>query len=127
MSAESVQPALVRELTGRRSSRFRSGDFLVVIAFLLLAVIVLCALNIVFWGVYEQQGNTIQLFADRNTDWHIFGWEMPSTWFQAINPMFIFVVTPLLNMLWTWQSARRSEPMSVSKMGIGCLLLLRGC
>ena len=36
MSAESVQPALVRELTGRRSSRFRSGDLLVVIAFLLL-------------------------------------------------------------------------------------------
>jgi proton-dependent oligopeptide transporter, POT family len=79
-------------------------------------LVVLCLLNVVFWGVYEQQGNTIQLFADRNTDWHIFGLQMPSPWFQAINPMFIFLFTPFLNMFWSWQSARRSEPGSVAKM-----------
>jgi POT family proton-dependent oligopeptide transporter len=50
-------------------------------------LIVLCALNVVFWMVYEQQGNTIQIFADHNADWHVFGWQMPSTWFQAFNPM----------------------------------------
>jgi POT family proton-dependent oligopeptide transporter len=86
-------------------------------------LIVLCALNVVFWGVYEQQGNTIQIFADKNADWHIFGYELPSTWFQAINPMFIFLFAPLLNIYWAWQSKRRSEPASVTKMGIGCVLL----
>ena len=80
-------------------------------------------MNVVFWGVYEQQGNTIQLFADRNTDWHIFGWEMPSTWFQSVNPMFIFLFTPLLNLFWGWQSARGKEPASVTKMAMGCVLL----
>ncbi|TMG88222.1 MAG: ABC transporter permease, partial [Betaproteobacteria bacterium] len=40
----SSQAALVRELTGRRLSRFRSGDLLVLIAFLMLAAIVVCAL-----------------------------------------------------------------------------------
>ena len=40
----SSQAALVRELTGRRLSRFRSGDLLVLIAFLMLAAIVICAL-----------------------------------------------------------------------------------
>jgi len=89
----------------------------------IIGLVVLCMLNIVFWGVYEQQGNTIQLFADRNTDWHIFGVELPSTWFQAVNPMFIFLLTPLLNMYWGWQSRRGSEPASVSKMTIGCVLL----
>jgi proton-dependent oligopeptide transporter, POT family len=84
---------------------------------------VLMLLNIVFWGVYEQQGNTMQLFADRNTDWHIFGLEMPSTWFQAVNPFFIFTLTPLLNMFWTWQSRRATEPPSVTKMALGCTLL----
>ena len=44
---------------------------------------VLCALNIVFWGCYEQQGNTMQLWADRNTNWNILGFTVPSTWFQA--------------------------------------------
>ena len=89
----------------------------------IIGLVVLCMLNIVFWGVYEQQGNTIQLFADRNTDWHIFGVELPSTWFQAVNPMFIFLLTPLINMYWGWQSRRGSEPASVSKMTIGCVLL----
>ena len=44
-------------------------------------LVLLMLLNVVFWAVYEQQGNTIQIFADRNADWHLFGWEMPSTWF----------------------------------------------
>ena len=86
-------------------------------------LMVLALLNIVFWGVYEQQGNTMQLFADRNTDWHIFGFEMPSTWFQAVNPMFIFLLTPFLNMFWTWQSRRGKEPASVTKMAMGCVML----
>jgi len=87
------------------------------------ALIVLCALNIVFWGCYEQQGNTMQLWADQNTDWTIFGWTMPSTWFQAFNPMMIFAFAPLLNMVWAWQSRRGKEPDSVQKMALGCFLL----
>jgi POT family proton-dependent oligopeptide transporter len=86
-------------------------------------LIVLMLINVVFWAVYEQQGNTMQLFADRNTDWHIFGFEMPSTWFQAVNPFFIFALTPLLNMFWGWQSRRGKEPASVTKMAMGCTML----
>jgi POT family proton-dependent oligopeptide transporter len=86
-------------------------------------LVVMMVLNIVFWAVYEQQGNTIQLFADRNTDWHIFGFEMPSTWFQAVNPFFIFTLTPLLNMFWTRQALRGTEPSSVTKMAMGCTML----
>ena len=89
----------------------------------IIGLIVLTVLNIVFWAVYEQQGNTVQLFADRNTDWHFLGWELPSTWFQAFNPMFIFALTPLLNMIWGWQSRNRKEPPSVTKMALGCVLL----
>jgi amino acid/peptide transporter (Peptide:H+ symporter), bacterial len=82
----------------------------------------LCFLNIVFWAVYEQQGNTLQLWADQNTNWNILGWEMPSTWYGSFNPMFIFIFTPLLTLLWGWQNKRRSEPGSVAKMAIGCFL-----
>jgi proton-dependent oligopeptide transporter, POT family len=89
----------------------------------IIGLVVLMVLNIVFWAVYEQQGNTVQLFADRNADWHVFGWQMPSTWFQAFNPMFIFMLTPLLNMMWGWQSLRKKEPSSVAKMAAGCILL----
>jgi POT family proton-dependent oligopeptide transporter len=87
------------------------------------AIVLLCALNSVFWGVYEQQGNTMQLWADRNTDWNVLGWTMPSTWFQAFNPLMIFMFAPLLTMFWAAQARRGKEPSSVTKMAIGCLLL----
>jgi proton-dependent oligopeptide transporter, POT family len=87
------------------------------------AVVVLCAINVIFWGVYEQQGNVMQLWADRNTNWHFLGFNVPSTWYQAFNPFMIFIFAPLLNQFWAWQTKHRNEPSSVVKMGIGCLLV----
>ncbi|HKV03750.1 MAG TPA: peptide MFS transporter [Candidatus Acidoferrales bacterium] len=89
----------------------------------IIGLIVLCALTMVFWGVFEQQGNTLQIFADRNINWHVFGRQLPSTWFQSADPLFIFLLTPFLNMFWSWQSSRRKEPGSVTKMAAGCALL----
>jgi POT family proton-dependent oligopeptide transporter len=87
------------------------------------AIFVLMALNIVFWSVYEQQGNTMALWADAHTDRMILGWEMPASWFQSFNPLMIFLFVPLLNTAWAWQDRRGKEPSSVAKMGIGCILL----
>jgi POT family proton-dependent oligopeptide transporter len=92
------------------------------------ALVVLCLLNVSFWGVYEQQGNTLALWADSNSDRHVLaflglGWEMPATWFQAVNPIFIACFTPFINVLWARQAKAGSEPSSVAKMAIGCVLL----
>src|ERR1700688_496163 len=77
-----------------------------------------------FWGTYEQQGNTIALWADQLTDRHfnllLFAGEIPVTWFQAFNPFMIFAFTPFIIALWRWQGAR--EPSTVAKMAIGCFL-----
>jgi POT family proton-dependent oligopeptide transporter len=75
-----------------------------------------------FWATYEQQGNTIVLWADQNTNrqlWFGLG-EIPVTWFQALNPFMIFAFTPLIVALWRWQGAR--EPATVVKLAIGCVL-----
>lgn len=85
----------------------------------IFALVFLCVVNIVFWAVYEQQGNTLQLWADQNTD---FGW-MPTSWYQSLNPFFIFAFAPLSTILWAKQAKKGKEPSSVTKMGIGCLLL----
>lgn len=85
------------------------------------ALIFLCTVNILFWGVYEQQGNTLQLWADENVDWNFFGFLIPSTWFQSFNPFLIILFAPLLDQFWRWQSARKKAPGTVQKMGIGCL------
>ncbi len=87
------------------------------------AIVVMMTLSIVFWSVYEQQGNTMALWADANTERMILGWEMPASWFQSFNPLMIFLFVPLLNMFWTRQDRRGKEPSSIAKMGIGCILL----
>jgi POT family proton-dependent oligopeptide transporter len=73
-----------------------------------------------FWATYEQQGNTIALWADGFTDRHVFGAEIPVTWFQAFNPLMIFAFTPFIVALWRRQGKR--EPSTVVKLAIGLLL-----
>jgi len=88
------------------------------------ALVALCLLNVVFWAVYEQQGNTMQTWADEKTIWPvIFGFQVPSTWFQSFNPFFIFMLAPFFDMLWRWQAKNGKEPSSVAKMAIGSFIL----
>ena len=91
----------------------------------ILALIALFVPTSLFWATYEQQGNTVVLWADDYTDrtinlifWH---GEIPVTWFQAFNPFLIFVFTPFIVALWAWQAKRGREPSTVTKMSIGCL------
>jgi POT family proton-dependent oligopeptide transporter len=90
----------------------------------ILALIVLCVPTTFFWATYEQQGNTIALWADtytdRTIDLLIWRGEIPTTWFQAFNPFMIFAFTPLIVGLWAWQARRGGEPSTVVKMSIGC-------
>ncbi|HUI14566.1 MAG TPA: peptide MFS transporter, partial [Xanthobacteraceae bacterium] len=74
-----------------------------------------------FWGTYEQQGNTIVLWANDFTDRRLLaGFDIPVTWFQAFNPFMIFAFTPFIVALWRRQGAR--EPSTVAKMAIGLFL-----
>jgi POT family proton-dependent oligopeptide transporter len=90
----------------------------------IIAILVLFIPVALFWGTYEQQGNTIALWADANTDRTVglFGSnaEIPTTWFQAFNPFMIFAFTPFVVALWTRQAARGSEPSTITKMSLGC-------
>jgi proton-dependent oligopeptide transporter, POT family len=91
----------------------------------LLMLIVVCAPVALFWAAYDQQGNTILLwaedFTDRAIDLGFWRGEIPSPWFLALNPLMIFAFTPLLVGLWARQGRRGSEPPPVGKMAFGCL------
>ncbi|MGD0232586.1 MAG: peptide MFS transporter [Syntrophorhabdales bacterium] len=88
-----------------------------------LALLGLMVFTMFFWAVYEQQGNTLALWAEIDTDRHILGWEMPASWFQAFNPAMIFFLTPVITDLWRWQAGRNKEPSSTAKMATGCIIL----
>jgi len=91
------------------------------------ALAVLFLPTTLFFATYEQQGNTIVLWADDYTDrtidlllWH---GEIPVTWFQAFNPLMIFAFTPLIVGLWARQARRGREPSTIVKMALGCIAL----
>ncbi len=93
----------------------------------ILALLVLFLPNTLFWAAYEQQGNTIALWADaytnRGVDLLFWRGEIPVTWFQAFNPLMIFAFTPLIVELWAIQSRRGREPSTVAKMAMGCFVV----
>ena len=89
-------------------------------------LIAVCLVSVAFWAAYEQQGNTLALWVDTNTDRHLFGWEFPASWFQSLNPALVFLCTPGIIKFWAWQSRKNTEPSAVAKMAFGCVLLASG-
>jgi POT family proton-dependent oligopeptide transporter len=87
-----------------------------------IALCILCLGTIAFWSIYEQQGNTLQLWADQKTNWTFFGISVPTSWYQSFNPAMIFMFAPLLDMLWNARARKGKSSSSVRKMGIGSVL-----
>lgn len=88
-----------------------------------VSLVSISMLSTFFWAAYEQQGNSLQLWAHRRTDLHVLGFEIPSTWYQTLNPLMILLLAPLLDRLWAFQRKGGREPDTVLKMVFGCFLL----
>ena len=87
-----------------------------------VGVIAVCFLAAAcFWSGFEQAGSSMNLFADRLTDRIINGWEMPASWLQSVNGVFIILLAPLFSALWIWLGAR--NPSIPGKMGFGLIFL----
>jgi POT family proton-dependent oligopeptide transporter len=89
------------------------------------ALVFLAVVTSFFWGVWYLQFNIMNLWADVNTERHIglIDFTIPTTWFQMVNGIFIFALTPLVTSLWARQERRGREPSTAAKMGIGGILL----
>lgn len=88
---------------------------------LLLAV---AATIVIFRGAYEQLGNTVALWADQSVDRAITPTQsIPVTWFQSLNPLLVFLFTPLLVIHWTRLTAQRRDLPSAMKMVIGATIV----
>jgi len=78
---------------------------------------------IAFWTGFEQAGGTMTLFADQQTDRHVFGWEMPASMFQAINPLVIVALAPLFSIAWTRMDQSRYALSDTAKQALGMVVL----
>lgn len=75
-----------------------------------------------FRGAYEQVGNTIALWADSGVDRQLTPTlSIPMTWFQALNPLLVILLTPLFVAHWTRQARKGREPTPTRKMSMGAI------
>jgi len=77
----------------------------------------------IFRGSYEQVGNTVALWTDSGVDRAIGSRVIPMTWFQSLNPLLVFLMTPMLLARWRRAAAAGREKSSMRKMAMGALIV----
>jgi len=89
----------------------------------MLMMIVMFAFNIVFWACFEQAGTSLTLFAERNVDRHLFGWEMGAATTQFFNPAFILIFGSIFSIMWIKLTEAGRNPSIPMKFGLGIIQL----
>jgi proton-dependent oligopeptide transporter, POT family len=84
---------------GRRGSeRERTG---------LISVLILTGLGMLFFIFYQQMSTSLTLFSLRNVNLNLFGYDVPAGQVQALNPIWIFILSP--GLAWLYNSLGKGE------------------
>ncbi len=84
-------------------------------------IFILTAFVVFFWAGFEQAGSSLSLYTDKYINREVFGFLIPTAWFQSVNPLFIVLLAPLFAIFWTSSAGKKlSTPV---KMGLGMILL----
>ncbi|GED97975.1 peptide MFS transporter [Gordonia crocea] len=86
-----------------------------------VAFIPLFGASVVFWSLYQQQFTTVAVYADERLNRSIGGWEVPASWVQSINPVFIIVFAGVFAALWT--ALGSAQPSAPAKFALGTGLM----
>jgi POT family proton-dependent oligopeptide transporter len=82
-----------------------------------------------FWSLYQQQFTVVTIYSDERLNRDLFGWEMPVSWVQSINPVFIIILSGVFAAIWTkWGTKQPSTALKFAAgtaiMGLAFLLFL---
>jgi len=99
-------------------------------------ILIMAFFSIFFWTLFEQKGAALNVFAKDHVNrvinfFGLFTWEMPATWCQSFNPLFIILFAPVASGLWTKLASKGKEPSIPKKfmiaywlIGVGYVILL---
>ncbi|MFD1163656.1 peptide MFS transporter [Hwangdonia seohaensis] len=83
-------------------------------------------LVIVFWGAFEQAGGLMNIYAKENTNRMLMGWEVPASWFQSLNAMFIIFLGTSVALYWANRKLKGKISTSLFKMIVGLIIMGTG-
>lgn len=88
----------------------------------LWAALVFIIFSILFWGIYEQSGGSLSIFAAKNLNKDLLGLD-PNGVNNSGGAFFIIFLAPLIGLLWIWLNKRKIEPNTLVKFGLGFIFL----
>lgn len=89
-------------------------------------------LVIVFWGAFEQAGGLMNIYASEKTNRILsfslpyIGNEVPASWFQSLNAMFIIFLGTTVAAVWAKRKLQGKVSTSLFKMIIGLIIMGTG-
>ncbi len=89
-------------------------------------------LVIVFWGAFEQAGGLMNIYASEKTNRILsfslpyIGNEVPASWFQSLNAMFIIFLGTTVASIWAKRKLKSKVSTSLFKMIIGLIIMGTG-
>ena len=86
-----------------------------------LAFIPMFIASAAFWSLYQQQFTVLTVYSQSQLDRDIFGWTMPVSWVQSINPVFIIILSGVFAAIWTKMGDR--QPSTPLKFAAGTVVM----
>lgn len=86
-----------------------------------LAFIPLFIASAAFWGLFQQQFTLVAIYSEESLDRTFFGWTMPPSFVQSINPLFIIIFAGIFAAVWTKMGPR--QPSSPLKFAGGLIVM----
>ncbi|KRC61775.1 MFS transporter [Agromyces sp. Root81] len=77
--------------------------------------------SVAFWSLYQQQFTVLTIYSDKQLNRDLFGWEMPVSWVQSINPIFIIILSGVFAAIWTKLGDR--QPSTPIKFALGTVIM----
>jgi POT family proton-dependent oligopeptide transporter len=92
----------------------------------ILVIYIACFFVIFFWSAFEQAGASLTFFADEQTNRNVLGFNMPASWFNSFNAVFIVIFAPIFSYMWVKLNKAGKEPSAPRKQAWGLFLLALG-
>lgn len=91
-----------------------------------LALLLICIASACFFSGFEQAGSSLNLFGRDYTDRMLGSFEIPTTWFQNTNALFIVILSPFIAALWINLGKRMLDPSYGIKCALGLIIMASG-
>ncbi len=92
----------------------------------MIACLILCTEALLFFVLYQQMPTSLTLFAMRNTNHEIFGINIPPESFQALNPFWIMIGSPIIAWIYDKLNSKGKDLSLPEKFTLGMFLCSLG-